>query len=132
MNDDVQMQSIMNFVELKQCTQIIVAGHHECQVLDSILSYKVSKSSPLRYAKDYLKALYTSTHCAMLSAEAQHRVLIEQNIIAQCHTLLDFAPLAAMFEDGSLEVVGLLLAPNGENCEIFSGIFSYNTTITMN
>jgi carbonic anhydrase len=131
-HDTYQMQTIRSFVTFKNCSRIIVAGHTDCKVLGNILQRDVSEKSTLNELKGDLQQLYNDNHCYLFRSGVRDRVLIEQNIIAQCRTLLAFEPFREKLNEGTLEIIGLLLNTDGESREIFSHGVSYNHIIGMN
>jgi carbonic anhydrase len=132
LNDDFQVQSIENFVEFKKCSKIIVVGHSDCRIPASLLSHPVSEGSPLRFAKANLSDIFSANHCHLLKDRTRSQILIEQNIIKQCRTLLDYKPFATKHSAGLLDVIGLLIGADGECKQVFSHRMSYNNIVTMN
>jgi carbonic anhydrase len=132
LKDEFQMQSIESFVEFKKCSKIIIAGHSDCRVLNSILYHPLSEGSPLRFAKSNLSEIFSGNHCHMLKDDLRDRILIEQNIIKQCRTLLGHKPFIKKCGAGLLDVIGLLIDTNGGCKQVFSHRMSYNNIVAMN
>jgi carbonic anhydrase len=129
--DKYQTQSILNFVEFKGCSKIIVAGHMDCRALKFILAD--DRNLALRgHSQLELKEILTSSHAHLLSDASKDRVLVEQNVITQCKALLGFAPIREKFTGRNISIIGIVLLPSGGCVQVFSNGISYNNILSMN
>jgi carbonic anhydrase len=130
-DDEYQKQSILSFVEFKGCSKIIIAGHENCRALNYLLHHQSDDDRLNRY-KEGLSLILSDSHEHLLSPSNKQRVLVEQNVIAQCRILLGFEQIKEKFADQSLTIIGLVIQSSGLCKQVFSNGISYNNFISMN
>lgn len=129
--DKYQRQSILSFVEFKGCTRIVIAGHHNCRALKYILS---TNSDDLRFTgirQDMVELLNTN-HQHLMKDPFKDHFLVEQNVIKQCETLLNYLPIRTRFELNQLSVIGMVIESSGMCRQIYFNGLSYNNLLASN
>jgi carbonic anhydrase len=129
--DNYQTQSILSFVEFKRCCKIIVAGHTDCKALNYILNSD-TKILFSGHSRVELRQIVNNNHGHLLSESVKNRVLVEQNVIAQCHALLGYEAIRQRFADQAISVIGVVVGLSGSCVQVFSNGTAYNNFLSMN
>ncbi|HEY5749161.1 MAG TPA: carbonic anhydrase [Chryseolinea sp.] len=128
-HDYLQQESLEYFVGTKGCTQIIVAGHTHCHVMDTL------KKDPFlgRTLHFNLGAYFKNPNVRVLSKTVRDQMLLELNIIDQCKLLLDYPFLRDRMRENSLHLMGVVMGNRPEQLkQVFYNNILYNTVIALN
>jgi carbonic anhydrase len=129
--DENQIQSILTFIDFKGCSKIIVIGHDDCRALNYILR-RIDTDLHTTHCRAKLAMILNDNHGHLLPGVVKDRVLVEQNVIAQCQALLEHRSIKKHFEERTLTVTGLVIRPSGRCRQVFSNGISFNNIISMN
>jgi len=124
-----QQESLEYFVHVKGCTQVIVAGHVHCHVMD------VVAKDPFfgRMLHFNLGAYFHDPDVQILSTALRDQVLLELNVIDQCKLLLEYAFLRDRVRTKRLRLKGVVMGNRPEQLkQVFYNNIPYNTVIALN
>lgn len=131
LDDKLQSESILDFVQFKRCTRIIVAGHHGCKALNYLLKLS-PKSSINGNVREFLRVVYTDNHGSLLNAKMAERMMVELNVIHQCNALLRMSGIRELVEDGRMSISGLVIDPSGNHKQVYINGIGFNHFVSMN
>lgn len=131
-HDTLQQESIRHYLEAKGCTQIIVAGHYQCKVIEKIIQETSGTPTPsvLQYNVD---AMLKKQARKLIGPETATKMLVELNVIEQLKILMDYYFIREHLENGFLRLLGVVI--DDKQCtvkEIFKNGIIYNDLITSN
>lgn len=129
--DEFQSQRILDFVQFKRCSRIIVAGHHECKALN-YLRYDLPVDSPISNLHEMLTGVFVCNHGDMLKTAMANRMMVELNVIYQCNTLLKMEGLRELVENGKVCITGLIMDQSRGFKQIYRNGLGYNNFVSMN
>lgn len=131
-HDHLQEQSIRYYIEEKQCTQILVAGHTHCAIIKHILRDR-SGNSYVASLKGSLEELLANNHSYAFRDDLREKMLVEQNVIEQCKLLMEYTFVQSRIEQGALNLIGLVSDESlGNIREIFHNRIIFNDLISLN
>lgn len=131
-HDHFQQESIRYFLETKGCTQIIVAGHLHCSVLDRILR-DMSSDALLATLKFNLENLLKNNHASILPENIRETMLTELNTIQQGKILMEYHFIREAVSLEALNVMGIVIDGHPDNVRvIFQNGVTFNDHISMN
>jgi len=129
-DDHFQQDCIRHYLEEKACSQIILAGHYDCQVLQKILSDSFVPASQtfFQYNIEGLQRAYAQP---LLKPRVKNRMLAELNVVEQLRLLMRFACVQEKLNDGMINISGIML--DGHNVrEVFRNGISFNNLMACN
>ena len=129
--DKLQCENILNFVQFKRCSRIVVAGHHGCKALN-YLRKLLPENSLNSNVKEFLKVVYTDNHGNLLNASMADRMMVELNVIHQCNALLRMTGIRELVEDGRMSISGLVIDPSGHHKQVYTNGLGYNHFVSVN
>jgi len=131
-HDNLQKEYIRYYLDVKKCSQIILAGHYDCHVIQKILNKTMDGSliTALEYNMD---ALLIENARVGLQSSVKNRMIIEVNVIEQLKLLMSYDFVYEKVKSGMLKVMGLVL-DDQENLtrEIFRNGIAFNNLIVSN
>jgi carbonic anhydrase len=129
--DKVQWESILAFVEFKNCSKIIVAGHGNCKALEYLLN-GLTPESPIYNLHESVECIVRENHGHLLTVPSRQKMLVELNVIHQCKALLNNQIINERVIDGSLRIIGLVIDPAENHTQVFSNGLFFNDMVSMN
>ena len=129
--DRLQHENIVSFIRFKRCSRIIIVGHHHCKALNYLMN-GLTKESPIRNLGNYISGIYRDNHGPLLRAEQAERMIVEMNVIHQCHALLTMTEIRDLVESGKISITGVVIDPSGHHKQVYTNGVGYNHFVSMN
>ncbi|HEY8937413.1 MAG TPA: carbonic anhydrase [Cyclobacteriaceae bacterium] len=130
--DNLQQECVRYYLEAKGCSQIILAGHYDCQVINRILESEdvQSSSKALHYNVEAL--LQENVH-NLSKPHIKNKMLIEFNVIEQARLLMSYDFIFEKVNCGLLKVIGITFDDKGDTAhEIFRNGIVFNSLTVSN
>jgi len=129
-DDHFQQDCIRHYLEEKACSQIILAGHYDCQVLQKILSDSFVPASQafFQYNMEGLQRAYAQH---LLKPRVKNRLLAELNVVEQLRLLMRFSCVQEKLNDGLINISGVMLDGHDVK-EVFRNGISFNNLMVCN
>lgn len=131
-NDTLQQEYIRYYLDVKGCSQIILAGHYNCHVIQKMLSKTMDGS--LVMALEYnMDALLEENARAGVQSSVKNKMMIEVNVIEQLKLLMSYGFVYDKVTSGILKVIGLVLDDQQNfTREIFRNGIAFNNLVVSN
>jgi carbonic anhydrase len=129
-DDHFQQDCIRHYLDDKACSQIIIVGHYDCQVLQKILSESFVPASQafFQYNLEGLQRAYAQP---LLKPRVKNRLLAELNVVEQLRLLMRFPCVQEKLNDGLINISGVMLDGHVVK-EIFRNGISFNNLMACN
>jgi hypothetical protein len=129
-DDQFQQDCIRHYLEDKACSQIILVGHYDCQVLQKILSDSFKPASQAFFQYN-LEGLQRANAQHLLKPHVKNRWLAELNVVEQLRLLMRFACAQKKLNEGLINISGVMLDRFGAK-EVFRNGISFNNLLACN
>ena len=131
-HDYAEKGKIQNYIETKNCTQIVFVGTLGPTLVKSLL-----RGSSLRLLREAIKfdlqPILMHKSKAILAPPVQDQMLVELHVISQCNTLLDYYFIRERVENRQLDIRGIVAGAEEQMLKtIYYNGFVYNDLLSMN
>ncbi|HTJ52191.1 MAG TPA: carbonic anhydrase [Cyclobacteriaceae bacterium] len=130
--DNLQQECVRYYLEAKGCSQIILAGHYDCHVINKILENKEvqTSSKALQYNVDGLLLENVNNFS---QPHIKNKMLIELNVLEQVRLLMSYDFISEKVNCGLLKVIGVVFNDGANSArEIFRNGIAFNNLIISN
>jgi len=131
-HDPMQKGTIQYYIESRECTQVILVGALDQDLVNHIAQNE-SDESPAAALKFNLQVFLRNQTNAILPTALQNQLLVELHVIKQCTLLFDYFFVRERVENARLQIRGFIAISKPEPLkQIFYNGITYNDIISMN